>query len=715
MTSPLTSDSWHRVADLRPQLRAQARLYRHRYRGEVWYLLQDPATGRVHRFSPAARLVIAAMDGRRTVDQLWSIANRHLGEEAPTQDEMIQLLGKLHAADLLQSNVTPDTAEIFQRGEKEARARRRRSWANPMALRLPLWDPDTFLNRSAALARPLWGRWGGVLWLAVVVPALVLLPPHWPELTHNLADRVLAVDNLLLLWLVFPVIKALHELGHAYATKAGGGEVHDMGLMFLVMMPVPYVDASAATVFRSRLQRAVVGAAGMLVEIFIAALAFYLWLMAEPGMLKAILFNIMLVAGVSTLLFNANPLLRYDAYYILVDIIEMPNLAQRSLRYWGYLIERYVLRVDDVVPPHASAAERVWLACYGLASTVYRVLITVAIALFIAGEFFFVGVILAIWAVVTMALLPLFKGLRHLFTSPRLLRKRPRAIALVGGSVLAILVLVLAVPMPFRSQAEGVVWLPEASMVRARADGFVSRLLIEPGTRVAEGTPLVELQDPALDAQLALAEARLAEAEAEYAAKFISNPSQAAILQQRVQSERATLARSRERADNLTAVAGSAGVFTVPRAFDTPGRHYRKGEIIGYVTERAPLMARVVVTQAEIDIVRLASTRVKVRLAPDLGRVMDGRVVRQVPAGESLLPSRALSVQGGGPFTVDPQDPDGIRTLERVFQFDVEIPGEQQLNLFGQRVHVRFDHEREPLAMQWFRTWRRLFLTRFHV
>lgn len=715
MTSPLTSDSWHRVADLRPQLRAQARLYRHRYRGEVWYLLQDPATGRVHRFSPAARLVIAAMDGRRTVDQLWSIANRHLGDDAPTQDEMIQLLGKLHAADLLQSNVTPDTAEIFQRGEKEARARRRRSWANPMALRLPLWDPDTFLNRSAALARPLWGRWGGVLWLAVVVPALVLLPPHWPELTHNLADRVLAVDNLLLLWLVFPVIKALHELGHAYATKAGGGEVHDMGLMFLVMMPVPYVDASAATVFRSRLRRAVVGAAGMLVEIFIAALAFYLWLMAEPGMLKAILFNIMLVAGVSTLLFNANPLLRYDAYYILVDLIEMPNLAQRSLRYWGYLIERYALRVDDVVPPHASSAERVWLACYGVASTVYRVLITVAIALFIAGEFFFVGVILAIWAVVTMALLPLFKGLRHLFTSPRLLRKRPRAIVLVGGGVLAILVFVLGVPMPFRSQAEGVVWLPEASMVRARADGFVSRLMIEPGTRVAEGTPLVELQDPALEAQLALAEGRLAEAEAEYAAKFIANPSQAAILQQRVQSERAALARSRERADNLTAVAGSSGVFTVPRAFDTPGRHYRKGEIIGYVTERAPLMARVVVTQAEIDVVRLASSRVQVRLAPDLGRVMDGSVVRQVPAGESLLPSRALSVQGGGQFTVDPQDPEGIRTLERVFQFDVEIPGEQQLNLFGQRVHVRFDHEREPLAMQWFRTWRRLFLTRFHV
>src|SRR5712675_485777 len=104
----LLSNWWYRVAERRPKLRAHARLHRHRYRGEVWYLLQDPASGRVHRFTPAARLVIALMDGERRVAALWEIANRRLGEEAPTQDEMIQLLGQLHAADLLRSDVNPD-------------------------------------------------------------------------------------------------------------------------------------------------------------------------------------------------------------------------------------------------------------------------------------------------------------------------------------------------------------------------------------------------------------------------------------------------------------------------------------------------------------------------------------------------------------------------------------------------------------------------------
>src|SRR5262245_20932918 len=332
MTAPLLSNWWYRVATRKPKLRSHARLYRHRYRGEVWYLLQDSASTRVHRFTPAARLIITLLDGKHTVAELWELANRHLGEDAPTQDELIQLLGQLHAADLLESDVTPDVAELFARGEREEKARSRRSYANPMAIRIPLWDPDAFLNRFKGLLRLIWSRWGALVWLMVVLPAAFLVAPHWPDLSNNFSDRVLAVDNLFALYLTFPVIKALHELGHATATKARGGEVHDLGIIFLVLLPVPYVEASAATVFKSKYQRAVVGAAGMAVELFVAAIAFYLWLLIEPGPLRATLFDLMLIASVSTLVFNGNPLLRYDAYYILADLIEIPNLAMRSTR-----------------------------------------------------------------------------------------------------------------------------------------------------------------------------------------------------------------------------------------------------------------------------------------------------------------------------------------------------------------------------------------------
>jgi putative peptide zinc metalloprotease protein len=341
------------------------------------------------------------------VQKLWELVNWHLDEDAPTQDEIIHLLGQLHAADLLQSDVTPDVAELFERSERDEKARLRRSYTNPMAVRIPLWDPDAFLNRVAGFNQLLWSRWGALLWLAVVLPVLVLIPTHWSELTNNFSDRVLEVDNLLLLGMVFPVIKALHEMGHATATKAGGGEVHDMGLMLLVLMPIPYVEASASTVFKSKYRRALVGAAGMIVELFLAATAFYLWLLMEPGLMRAIMFNVMLVAGVSTLIFNGNPLLRYDAYYILSDLIEIPNLANRSLRYWGYLFERYLLGVREADAPQALPSEKAWLAFYGIASSIYRILVTITIALFISGRFFIIGVLLAAWALVAMAVIPL--------------------------------------------------------------------------------------------------------------------------------------------------------------------------------------------------------------------------------------------------------------------------------------------------------------------
>ena len=714
MTAPLLSQSWYRVAQLRPKLLARVELFRHRYRGQVWYVLQDPASNRVHRFTPAARLVIAAMDGRRTVEALWQLANRHLGDDAPTQDEMIQLLGQLHALDLLQTDVTPDVAELFERKERTRRSRTWMSFANPMAIRIPLWDPDAFLNRTRALTQRLFTRSGALLWLLVVLPALALVPANWSELTNNLADRVLQADNLIHLGLVFPLIKAFHELGHASATKAGGGEVHDLGLMLLVLMPVPYVDASAASVFRSKYRRALVGAAGMLVELFIAALAFYVWLAVEPGAVRATAFNVIVVAGITTLIFNGNPLLRYDAYYILADLIEIPNLAQRSLNYWAYLGQRYLLGIREIEAPELTRAERAWFAVYGVASTIYRAFVTVVIALSIASRFFIIGAILSLWAVVILAILPVFKAVRFLATDPRVRMHASRAIAVCGGTVVLLLSL-LAVPAPFRSRAQGVIWLREQSAVRAGANGFFSETLVKDGQNVSRGTPVTRSFDPMLDAQIRLAEARVAEAEATYTREFVENRAGAKIAEERLVAERAALDRARERASDLIVRAGIDGVFHLPQADDLVGRFHHKGELLGYVVDGSPPVARVVVTQDEVDQGQLATDRVEVRLAGHPERAVLGRVLRQVPAGDDHLPSKVLTVEGGGSIAVDPRDASGTRTLERTFQLDVELPVASGPSRFGERVYVRFDHQKLPLATQWYRAIRRLFLTRFNV
>jgi len=714
MAGPLLSALWYRVAELKPRMRTHARMQRHRYRGQVWFVLQDPASGRAHRFTPAARLIMNGMTGTRTVGELWEIANRRLGDAAPTQDELIHLLGQLHASDLLTCDVSPDVAELFDRAQRQDSARVRRAIGNPMALKLPLVDPDRLLDRLLPFVRPFWGWRGMLVWLAVVVPALVLVPPHWNELTHGVADRVFAVDNLLMIWLLFPLIKALHELGHGIAAKAGGGEVHDMGIMMLVLMPVPYVDATSSSLFRSKYERAVVGAAGMMVELVLAAIAFYVWLLAEPGTVRAVAFNVMLIAGVTTVLFNGNPLLRYDAYYILSDLIEIPNLASRSMRYLGYLFERYLFGARDLEPPEGTPGEKAWFVGYGIGSFLYRIVVVVAITLFIAGEFFVVGVLLAIWAVIAMAVVPIGKTIHHLATSPRLARHRKRVAWVSMGAVALVAGFIGFVPVAFRSQTEGVLWLPEQQMVRARASGFLARYLVEPGTRVEPGEPLVESVDSALAAEIRIAEARVAQLEAQYAQHFVTDRVQAQVTREQLDRELAALERALERGADLIARGESAGIFTVPHPADLAGRYFRKGELIGYVIEPAQPRARVIVQQADVDVVRLATQEVEIRTSERIEHVVKARVLRQVPGGHDELPSKALAPEGGGSVPTDPRDPKGTKSMQRVFQLELELDAPATAR-YGGRVYVRFDHVPEPLGRQWYRGLRRLFLTRFNL
>jgi putative peptide zinc metalloprotease protein len=336
MARQLFSASWHSVALLRPKLTASALTHRHVYRAEVWFVLQDPVSGKFHRLSPAAHQFVKRMDGRATVQSIWdamcSQGAQPVGD-IPTQEDVVNLLMQLHAADLMQADITPDASLLLKRHTQ----RQHQSWKqwllNPMSLKLPLVDPDAFLDATVRAFGWLFSPLGAVLWLLIVVPALLLAGQHWAALTNNLSDQVLGHGNLWLMAAVFPVIKLAHELGHGFAVKTWGGKVNEGGIMLLVFTPAPYVDASAASGFRSKTRRAVVGAAGMLTELVLAALAMYIWVLVEPGLVRSIAYNVMIVAGVSTLVVNGNPLLRYDAYYILSDLIEIPNLAQRGQKY----------------------------------------------------------------------------------------------------------------------------------------------------------------------------------------------------------------------------------------------------------------------------------------------------------------------------------------------------------------------------------------------
>jgi len=715
MSEPLFSGSWYRVAGLKPRLRGHARIRRHRYRGDTWYVLHDLASGQVHRFSPAGCLVIGMMDGRRTVQEIWETALDQLGDDAPTQDEMIRLLGQLHGAEVLQCDVSPDTEELFRRHERRQRSKLLGQLMSPMWWRVPLLDPDRFLARLLPWVRPLFGPLGLLLWVPVVAGGVILAGVHWTELTSNLLDRLLLPQNLVLLWLSFALLKAFHEVAHGLATRRLGGEVHDMGVMFLVFSPLPYVDASAASAFPGKWQRILVGAAGMLVELFLASLALFVWLGVEEGAVRSLAFNAVMVAGVSTILFNGNPLLRYDGYYILADLLEIPNLYSRSRTYLAYCCERYLLGRKDADPPPSSNSERVWFVLYAVGSFFYRLLVVFAIAMWILEWSFYLGLLLTVPMVVAWFGLPAAKILHHLAASPGLRRVRVRAVT-VTLTVVALLVgLIGYVPVPSRTRAEGVVWVPEEGYVRAGADGFVERVVAQPGARVRPGEILIQTSDPVLETRLRVLRARVKELRARYDAERPADLVRAAMVREEIGYVEAELARAEEQRDALTLRSRAEGTFVLPAAEDLPGRLVKRGELLGHVVQLDRIVVRAVVSQADIDLVRKRTRAVQVRLSERLAEPLAARLVREVPAASAQLPSPALGAAGGGAIPVDPRHAEGLVAVGRLFQVDLELPSSLRLLNAGGRVYVRFDHGREALGTQWARQLRQLFLARLDV
>jgi len=709
----LYSPSWYHVASLRPRLSAQVRFHRHVYRGELWHVIQNPTTGRVHRLTPTAYALVSAMDGEATTQQIWDAALSELGDDAPTQEETIWVMGLLYNADVLRCDVPPDTAELFRRAE-ERDENERRSKLNPISFRVPLLDPDAFLTRWEPWIAPCFSRTSALLWCAVVAAAGLLALKQAPELVAG-ARSLLEPEGLVALWFAYPFVKALHELGHAFGVKRWGGEVHEIGIMFLVFMPVPYVDASASSVFVGKHRRMAVAAAGIAVELLLAAIALMVWLAVEPGWVRHTAYAVMIVGGVSTLLFNGNPLLRFDGYYVLADWLEIPNLSAKASQYLGGVAKRVLLGLRAVQLPDTTPGEAAWLVSYAVTSFGYRMAVLFGIALYLVSDFFIVGVVLALTTLLLRVVLPLLRQLAFVLTDPTVGERRGRALLGSLGLLAVVVSLLLTLPIPLRTRAEGVIWLPEQAHVRAGADGFVEAVLVDSHSRVEAGQPLIQTRDPSIEAKVLSLEARARELHFRLLALDPLDRVGSDAARAQLADAQAELARARERAEDVLMRSPGSGVFVVEDGRDLLGRYVRQGEVVAYVVDLTMSTARIVVRQEDAAVLRATTSTAWVRLDHDLGSVLPATIAREVPAATDRLPSPALGSAAGGPFAVDPMDAEGLKTLERVFQFDLSLPRGTVVPAAGERVHVRFDHAAEPVAQRAYRALRRLFLRQLGV
>jgi len=715
MSSVRNEEFWQQVAGLRPSLRKDVEILAQTYRGERWYLLHDHGSGRFIRFNSTAYQFLGRLDGDLSVAEILEQANLGQEDEPVLEPEdVLQILAQLHGAEALRGGLPLGAQDLINRYQQAQRQRRRRTLSNPLALRIPLFDPTRLLDRLARPARWIFSTAGLWLWLCVVGLAGVLALANAAEIGAAIGAKTLSASEVLVFWLLYPLVKALHELGHGMAVRAWGGEVHETGINLLVFMPVPYVDASASWAFRDKRRRAVVGAAGILVELFLAALGIITWLLVEPGLVRDLALNVALIGSVSTLLFNGNPLLRFDAYYVLEDLVEIPNLASRSARFYLYLMQHHLLGLDDARSPVNAKGEAAWFSAYGLLSPLYRLIVLVGIGLYLADEFLVVGVMLATWAVTMQVARPLFLSVRFILTSPRVEAQRIRGL-LVMGTVLILAFALPTLPTPLVTRAQGVVWPAEQARVVSAGDGFVVDVLVAAGQEVEPGDVLLRLEDHELRTRHAVLEARLDELRNEEIAQRQKSRVRAAMVADDIAAVQSELEQVNQRLDGLVVRSGAAGRFYPVDPHELRGKLFSQGQTVGYVMKSDRPTIRAIVDQDRIGLLRARLTGVEVRLADRVGERIPAFLLREIPAGSEELPSTALGAAGGGDIAVDGRDEQGRTATEKVFQIELELPLGTEVVGIGERAYVRLEHGTEPLWLQWSRSVQQLLLSRLKV
>ena len=700
---------WPRVADLRPSLLTHVSVQRQEVRGERWYLLSNDTAGVHHRVNDAAYQFIGRCDGHRTVLEIWNALTQLQGDAGLTQHEVIQIMSQLEQRDLLQCDHGADIEALFSK--RGPRARRNRYNLNPFVFRLALGDPSPWLTRLDAVAHALFRPAVLWIWLIAMVIAALATGANWSVLYANGQQHLLSPRYLALAWVLFPLIKALHELGHALAVRRWGGQVHEFGVGLFLLVPAPYVDASAASGFVGRSERVVVSAAGIMVELALAAMALALWLATQPGWVHDVAFAVLFITTVSTLVFNGNPLLRYDGYYLLCDALDLPNLASRSGAYWGHLLRRILFRAPSVAPAMAPG-EHKWLLAYAPLSYAYRLLLMVSLTLYAGSYWLVLGLLALAYMVVAMLLRPLGNWVRYTLASAGVEQERSRLRKAMAIAACVVGLALFAVPLPLHTVAPAVVWLPEQAQVRPQVEGFVRTLAVRDGETVAAGQLLAMLDNPDLHTERERIASRLQALQADRFQLLLRDPTGAQNLAKEIDHVEAELKRADERVTQLEVRAGIAGTLSLPRYADLPGHFVKRGAPIGYVLQGAEMRVRAGVEQDRAYLVRHRTQGVEVRLADAMNTRVAARLATEVPAATRQLPSSALGERGGGPFAVDAADAEGLRSIEPVFWYDVFL-NNRMLERVGGRAWVRFDHGYEPLAFQIYRRASQLFLKQF--
>jgi putative peptide zinc metalloprotease protein len=451
----------------------------------------------------------------------------------------------------------------------------------------------------------------------------------------------------------------------------------------------------------------------MIVELFVASICAIIWCATNHEaypVFSQLLYNAMFVASVSTVIFNANPLLRYDGYYILSDLLEIPNLRQKSTEYSLGLIKRHVfrLKLPNPLPP---LGQRAWLLLYAVASSIYRVFIGIMIVVIVFTKVPIIGVLMAIGGVITWACVPAYKLVKYLALDPELHRKRSRAVSFSVVVAAAAALLLFQVRFPVHVEFAGMVQpddpvdssgLVRSGEIKSPGEGRVIAVLAKDGQLLKAGEPILQLDDPAVRRDLAFYNAKVQETEAKMRQSRVENQNELMKDQADLQVWQDQLADAERRRSEMTIAAPFAGRLVAPTLHELPDTFVQRGQEIGRVAVLDRLVIKGDIDQQDYQLIGpLKGIKVEVRLAGILSKSISGGELTLPPAAVMQLAHPSLGTRVGGDLQVDPRDPNGMRTQVPTFEARVKLDNPDEEFFAGQRAYVRLTVGHRSLAWKW--------------
>jgi putative peptide zinc metalloprotease protein len=646
-------------ASLRPRLRDGLRCSVQGDGAARVCVVEDPHTSRFHRIGLHEYRFLRELDGRRTIASILAQLARHGGGESFTEAEALQILRWLTANHLLAVESTrPDVV----RGEAERTFLTAITWLNPLMVKVPLARPDRFFVAVAPLFRRALGRAGFVVWLGVVLAGAAQLALEWPRFTRGF-EGILHRDHWLWLLGVWTVLKLAHEFSHGLFCRHFGAAVREIGAIFVLFVPMGYVDATASLGLASKWRRIMIAAAGLYMEFFLAALAALAWVRTPDGALATVLHSTIFTGTLVTLFFNANPLMRFDGYFILGELLGISNLATRGRQWMQSALAWLLLGGKERHPARPHTREEWIVAGYGVAAAGWQVLVlagllVAASVLLRGGGLFFAVIAAGLWIGV-----PLWRFARGLSVGSG--RTLP---AIVRGTAIAV-VLAAASFLPFHRSVSsaGVVELADTVVLRAECPGFVAAVHVRDGDRVAAGQLLVELRND--DATAALERSRLELAAQALRARLAftrESVSAAQAEQAKAEALRKTVAEHESYVATLQVRAPFAGRITA-RGLERLGDTFlRRGEEIAHLGRADGHDVRLALDQEAEPHFRAASgAALRVRIE-GTGTEFPATLTRVESRATRELIDPALTALGGGPLPlrrVEDEGADGAYEL----------------------------------------------------